>query len=334
MGPSSWRLGLPLAAFLISGVVVAAAQKRPSPKPVSVKSTVVVKKPPVPIAGKSALDKSTLEAYVRHLFVWGPQIQVQVDDPQPSPLPGMHEVKVTGSAGEARLEQTFYVSRDGQRIVQGQVYDVKENPFKADLDKLRTGNDPSLGSPGAPVVLVLFTDFQCPYCKEEAKMLRQNLISAYPKEVRLYFKDFPLEPIHPWAKPAAIAGRCIYGQSPEAFWDYHDWVFENQASITPEDLQAKVLEFAQKTNVDSLQLKRCMETKATEPDVNRSIEEGKSLRVGGTPTLFINGRRIASQLSWTQLRGIIDFEIDYQKSANNAGDSACCEVTLPSPLGR
>jgi protein-disulfide isomerase len=247
----------------------------------------------------------------------------------------MQEVKVTGSAGEARHEQTFYVSRDGRRIVQGQVYDIGENPFKPELDKLKTDSQPSLGSPGAPVALVLFTDFQCPYCREEAKMLRQNLISAYPKEVRLYFKDFPLESIHPWAKTAAIAGRCIFGQDADAFWEYHDWVFENQATFKPDDFPAKVMEYAgRKNNIDTLQLKRCLETRATEAEVNRSIEEGRSLAINGTPTLFINGRRIASQVGWPQLRAIIDFEIDYQKTAHNAGDTACCEVTLPSPIGR
>ena len=82
-----------------------------------------------------------------------------------------------------------------------------------DLDKLKTEFQPSLGTPGAPVVLVAFSDFECPHCKDEATMLRQNLLSAYPTQVRLYFKDFPLEAIHPWAKTAAIAGRCVFRQS-------------------------------------------------------------------------------------------------------------------------
>ena len=162
----------------------------------------------------SALDKATLEAYVRHLSVWGPQIKVEIGDPKPSPLPGMLEVNVHASAGAASQDEILYVSKDGQKIVRGMVFDVKENPFKADLDKLKTDLQPSFGTPGAPVVLVLFSDFECPYCKEEAKVLRTNLLSAYPKQVRLYFKDFPLEQIHPWAKPAAIAGRCVFKQKP------------------------------------------------------------------------------------------------------------------------
>src|SRR6266550_8429050 len=152
---------------------------------------------------KSALDKPTLEAYVRHLFVWGPQIKVEISNAKPSPLPGLMEVTVHASAGNAAQDEVFYISKDGQTLVRGSMFDVKDNPFKADLDKLKTDLQPSFGTPGAPVVLVLFSDFQCPFCKEEAKVLRTNLVSAYPKQVRVYFKDLPLDQIHPWGKPAA-----------------------------------------------------------------------------------------------------------------------------------
>jgi protein-disulfide isomerase len=280
---------------------------------------------------KSALDKPTLEAYVRHLFVWGPQIKVEISDAKPGPLPGMMEVTVRASAGAASQDVLFYVSKDGQKILQGSVYDIKDNPFKADLDKLKTDLQPNFGTAGAPVVLVLFSDFQCPYCKEEAKMLRGNLLSAYPKQVRLYFKDLPLEQIHPWAKPAAIAGRCVYKQNPTAFWDYHDWIYEHQGDITKENLREKVLEFAKGKEIDALQLGRCIDTRATEVEVDKSIGEARELRVNSTPTLFVNGRKLPAAVAWPDLRQIIDKEIEYQKTAKNAGEDCGCEVKLPSP---
>jgi protein-disulfide isomerase len=280
---------------------------------------------------KSALDKPTLEAYVRHLFVWGSQIKVDISDPKPAPLPGMLEVNVHASAGNASQDLLFYISKDGQKIVQGSVFDVKENPFKADLDKLKTDLQPSFGTPGAPVVLVLFSDFQCPYCKEEAKMLRSNLLSAYPKQVHAYFKDLPLEQIHPWAKPAAIAGRCVFKQNPAAFWDYHDWIYEHQGEITKENFRDKVMEFAKGKEIDALQLGRCLDTRATEAEVDKSVSEARALRVTSTPTLFVNGRRLPAQVAWPDLRQIIDQEIEYQKTAKNAGEDCGCEVKLPSP---
>ncbi len=280
---------------------------------------------------KSALDKATLEAYVRHLFVMKSDVTVQVSDPKPSQVPGFVEVVVHASKGDASGDFPFLISKDGSKILQATVYDVNSNPFKPDLDKLKTEFQPSFGTPGAPVVLVEFTDFECPYCKEEATMLRQNLLTAYPKQVRLYFKDFPIEAIHPWAKSAAIAGRCVFRQDPSSFWSYHDWMFAHQADITPVNLKDKVMEWAKgEKDIDVLQLGRCMDTKATEAEVDKNIAEAHALNVNATPTLFVNGRRIPQAIDWTNLRSIIDYEIEYQKTAKNAGE-ACCEVKLDTP---
>ena len=281
---------------------------------------------------KSAFDKPTLEAYVRHLFVWSPQIKVEIGDPKPAPVPGFSEVQVHASAGNASADETLYVSKDGQKIMRGNFFDVNQNPFKPELDKLHTDLQPSMGTPGAPVVVVLFSDFECPYCKEEAKALRSNLLSTYPKEVRLYFKDMPLEQIHPWALPAAIAGRCIFKQNPAAFWDYHDWIYEAQSDVTAENLKSKIMEFVKGREIDPLQLERCMDTKATLPEIEKSIAEAKALGVAGTPTLFVNGRLLTGQpASWANLRQVIDYEIEYQKTAKNAGEDCGCEVKLPGP---
>ena len=182
------------------------------------------------------------------------------------------------------------------------------------------------------MVLVEFSDFECPYCKQEAQMLRQNLISAYPTQVHFYFKEFPLESLHPWAKPAALAGRCVYRQHADAFWNFHDWMFEHQAEITAENLKNKVLEWAKgQKDIDALKLTECMDTKATEAEVEKTMAEGRALQVGGTPTLFINGRRIPNIIDWPSLRGIVDYEIEYQKTAKNAGEDCGCDLKLDLP---
>lgn len=315
---------LPVAAALLATAF--AAEKLATPKKGTASRSGT--------AGKSAFDKATMESYVRHLYVMGPAVKVEVGNPQSSSLPGFSEVKVHASSGPASQDFLFYVSKDGQKIVQGNIFDITQNPFKDDLDKLNTQFQPSLGTPGAPVVLVEFSDFQCPFCKDEAKMLRDNLISAYPKQVRLYFKEFPLEQLHPWARAAAIAGRCVFRQSPTAFWAFHDWVYDHQAEITQENFKNKVLEFAKGKEIDALQLGRCMDTKATEAEVNKNIAEGKALNLNSTPTLFINGRRLSGRVDWPTLRSIIDYEIEYQKTAKNAGEDCGCELKLPGLAGR
>ena len=282
-------------------------------------------------AAKSALDKTVLEDYVRHLFVWGPQIQVKVGDAKASEtLPGFREVSVVASAGQASQAITFYVSADGRYVIQGNVFDVTRSPFESDASKIKTDLQPSFGTPGAPVIVAVYSDFQCSFCKEEAMVIRQTLPNEYPKDIRVYFKDFPLEQIHPWARSAAIAGRCVFRQKPAAFWDYHDWIFEKQGEVNAENLKAKVEEFAKIKGLEPVQLSSCIDTKATEAEVDRSMAEARALGVNSTPTLFVNGRRVVGNVPFQQLKQIIDHEIEYAKT--HGGGEKCCEVTLPSPV--
>src|SRR5437879_8442644 len=247
---------------------------------------------------KSAFDKPTLEAYLRHLFPLRADWTVQILDPKPSELlPGYSEVRVRVSQGNASQEVPLLVSKDGTKILQGNVYDVNHNPFKPDLDKLKTQFQPALGTAGAPVAIVVFSDLQCPHCKGEAEMVRQNLIQNYPTQVRLYFKDFPIESLHPWAKAAAMAGRCIYAQKNEAFWEYHDWVFAHQDALTPQNLKDQVVGWAKGAkDVDALKLGACIDNKSTEAEVDAEMKEGQELTITGTPTLFINGRKISQTI--------------------------------------
>ena len=289
-----------------------------------------------PAQKKSAFDKATLEAYVRHMFVMDKQVAIQVGDPKPAPFAGYLEVVVAASLGDRHQDFPFLVSQDGAKIVQGNFtfFDVNQNPFKSDLDKLKTEGAPDKGTQGAPVVIVEFSDFECPYCKNEAGVLRENLLKEYPKQVHLYYKQFPLQSLHPWAKAAALASRCIYKQNHDAFWAYHDWIFDKQSDITPENLKDKVLEFAKgEKGLDGAQLGSCMDTKATEAEVQKDIDEGHALDVDSTPTLFVNGRKIASAIDWPTLKSIIDYEIEYQKTAKNAGEDCGCSVKLELPVG-
>jgi protein-disulfide isomerase len=282
---------------------------------------------------KSALDKATMEAYVRHLFVMDKRINVEVGNPSPSKeLPGFMDVKVHASMGMQAQDFQFLVSKDGSKILQGQVFDVNNNPFKSELDKIKTAFEPSLGAPGADVVLVEFSDFQCPYCKQEAQMLRDNLLKAYPTNVRLYFKTFPIESLHPWAKTAAIASKCVFQQKAPAFWNFHDWVFDKQAEITLENFKDKFMEWAKgQKDLDSKELGQCLDTKATAADVEKDMQEARELNVDRTPTLFVNGRRLGASIDWANLKQIIDYEAEYQKTAKNAGENCGCDTSLSLP---
>jgi protein-disulfide isomerase len=261
---------------------------------------------------KSAFDKATLEAYLRHVELYRSAVTFKIDDPKPSKnLPGFSEVAVHVSFEGGSKDELYYVSKDGQTIINGDVYNVGQNPFQSNLDRLTSAGAPSFGTPNAPITIFEFGDLQCPDCKMEAPVLRTNLMQSFPGKVRVYFKDFPLESLHPWARAAAIAGRCVYRQGEPAFWNFYDWIYENQEQIDPGNLQAKILAWAGQKGLDSIQLGRCIDTKSTESEVNSSIAEGRALGIRGTPTLFIDGRKIGG-LQWPDLQLVINNELQYQ----------------------
>ena len=141
-------------------------------------------------AKKSALDKPTLEAYIRHVELLPDDLKINVGDPKPSLFADFLEVPVQVETPTGVYAIRYFVSKDGQRIVKGSMFDVSKNPFQSELDKIKTDLQPSFGEPGAPVVMVVFTDFECPNCREEAKVLRENLQKALPQRRPCLFQGF------------------------------------------------------------------------------------------------------------------------------------------------
>jgi protein-disulfide isomerase len=160
--------------------------------------------------------------------------------------------------------------------------------------RLNVEHEPTFGPADAPVTIVEFGDLQCPSCRAEAPLLRELIPELFPNKIRIVFKDYPLESIHPWARAASIAGRCIFRQNPPAFWKFYDWDYENQDAITVENLKSRVLGWAAGNGIISTQLERCIDSKATDAEIARNIGEGRAVGVRGTPTLFVNGLKSAS----------------------------------------
>jgi protein-disulfide isomerase len=285
------------SALLLAGA--AAAQKRTGPyRPIRHQDD------------RPAFDKAKLEAYLRRVELWPPQVTVRIDDPKPF-VDGLYTVDVHLSSGPASRDDTYYITGDGRKVIRGRAFDLREKPFQHELDILQTSGAPSFGPADAPMTLVVFSDFECPICREEAKALRTNIPKEFPQEVRVVFKDFPLPAIHPWAEAAAIAGRCVFHQNAGAFWAYHDWAYEKQPELTAGNLRAKLLEWAKSQPLDILALTHCVDSRATAAEVAAEVAEGKRLDVEATPTLFLNGRRLVGQVPWENLSQIIRLELQY-----------------------
>ena len=310
-----------LVSFTLAALIAAAQ--------ITIKPGAAAVSAPAASNKKSTFDRAAVGEYVKTIEMWPKDLELKIGDPKASAyLPGFQEFTVGAIyQGNEVLQRQYYMSPDGQRFIQGNVFMLSKHPFQRNIDKLKTDLMPSFGTPGAPVTLVVFSDFQCPFCREEAKTIREQLPKEFPTEVRIYYKEFPLTSIHPWAMKSAVAGRCVFRANPEAFWDYHDWIFDKQADITAENVTSKILEWAGVKGLDTLALTRCMETSATEPEVRKNMAEGLSLGVDRTPTMFLNGRPLEG-MQWEQLKARIAFELGYQKTAKNAGEK-CCEVTIP-----
>jgi protein-disulfide isomerase len=284
-------------------------------------------------ADKTGFDKATLEAYLRHVELWRPEVGVKIDDATESKeLPGFLDVSVHLTYnGNTAPTQHYFMSKDGKKIFRADVYDINHNPFQANMEKLDLKGAPSLGPANAPVTVVVFSDFQCPLCKAEAEIIHKEIPAAFPDKVRVYFRDFPLESLHNWARPAAIAGRCVYKQNPAAFWDFHDWIYENQTYIGLDNINSKLQEFATAKGLDGMQFSRCLESKSTEPEVNASLAIGHSLQLNATPTLFVNGRKLEGAVPWETLQVLIKMELDHQAAAAKPAEKDdCCTVKIPT----
>jgi protein-disulfide isomerase len=167
--------------------------------------------------------------------------------------------------------------------------------------EVSVGDDPALGPEDAPVVMIEFSDFNCPYCgrfaHETLPLLREN----YADQVRFVYRDFPI--LGESSLQAAIAAECAYAQG--AFWEYHDVLFENQGNFS----QPMLIRFAEELGLDVVQFTACQRDEATRDAVIADYAEAQRLGVTGTPTFFINGRRMVGAQPYEVFQRMIDEEL-------------------------
>lgn len=180
------------------------------------------------------------------------------------------------------------------------------NPTAAQRYNIPVGNLPAFGPADAPITIIEFSDFECPFCHKWFAETWSLLVKTYPGKLRLYYRDFPLISIHPNAVPAAIAARCANEQN--QFWAFHDKVYSSTAygNSTYEAYAAAV-------GIDVTKFKACVAAKTYEKDVNADLEFGSSLGIRGTPTFFINGIPLVGAQPFSAFQKIIDQELAVKK---------------------
>ena len=276
------------------------------------------------------VDKPKLEAYIRYAEGFTSDVQFSIDDPIPSAYKGYFRVVAHLTKGGNRLDRVYYVTPDGQHFLNGTIWDLNDSPFLDTLEHLPT-DGPAFGPANAKVTIVVFSDFECPYCRQLAKTLRDNIPQKFPNDVRVIFKDYPIDSIHPWAHAAAEASHCVADQKNTAFWAFHDWIFDHQQEVNQANLREKTLDFAKENGLDTAKLANCIDTHATAAIVEQSLRAGQALQIEQTPTLFIDGRTVGGAISWEQLQSLIDLELKRPANVPGPPVEKCCEVPI-SPV--
>lgn len=231
--------------------------------------------------------------------------------------PTAEEVNAFYEANKARINQPKEkISPQIQQYLQQQASSTARNDFIQRLKKeyaaasyleplriaVETAGKPSLGPANAPVTLVEFSDFQCPFCKAFASTLKE-VEKNYPKEVRVVFRQFPLANIHPNALKAAEASLCSQEQG--RFWELHDEMFADQSTLKVEDLKAK----AAKLKLDATAFNACLDSGKFAKKVSEEVRDGSVVGVSGTPAVFINGRFLSGAQPYQEVAKIIDEEL-------------------------
>jgi protein-disulfide isomerase len=163
-------------------------------------------------------------------------------------------------------------------------------------------NDPAIGAASAPITIVEFSDFQCPFCQRAAPTLKQ-IRAKYGDKVRVVWKDYPLTQIHPQAFKAAEAAHCAEEQG--KFWEFHDQMFGNQAALQPDNLK----KYAADMGLDATKFNACLDSSKYAERVRDGVAAGTRLGVNSTPTLYINGRLLTGAQPYETFAAIIDEEL-------------------------
>jgi len=277
------RSSIKLIPVLLLTSILGAAQSSTTGKPAD---------KPASGAAVNLPSEATVDSFMQQTFGYEPQVSWKIASIKPAPVPGLAQVDVVLASPQGQQISRFYVTADGEHAVIGDIIPFGARPFdpvKKTLEKGITG--PSRGPKDAAVTIVEFGDLQCPVCKA-AQPVIEALIAAEPK-ARFVFQNFPLE-MHNWAAKGAAYADCVGQASNDAFWKFVGKVYETQADITAENADEKLTALADGAGVKGADIAGCATTPVTKAHVEASVALGKSVEVTGTPTLFINGRKIGS----------------------------------------
>ncbi|MGA3040652.1 MAG: thioredoxin domain-containing protein [Bryobacteraceae bacterium] len=268
--------------------------------------------PAVDLSGLSPAQKATALKLLRERGCscgCGMKVaECRVKDPNCFYSKGLATVMVT-SLKAGKSEKEALADAEASRFAHPPEHKLLEDPIE-----VPTAGAPETGPDNAPITLVEFSDFQCPYCTLATPQL-QAIMRVYPTQVRLFFKQFPLD-IHSQAAMAAAA--AVAAQKQGKFWEMHDALFASHNDLS----RPTILALASAIGVDVKRFEADLDSAEVRKAVARDQEDGSNIGVMSTPTLFIDGQHYNGEIKLTTLKPILDAELKHPASPGKKAPSA------------
>lgn len=272
----------------------------------------------VPLFGQSSPPPDLsrrIERQVRAYAEAPPEATITIGVRSASSFNGYDNVPITIEANGVRKTVNFLLAKDGSKLVYLTELDLKQDPYAENMSRIDLTGRPFRGPENAPATVVVYDDFECPFCARMYVTLINEAMNRYRGRVKVVMKDFPLVEAHPWAMRAAVDAHCLADLSFPAYWDFSDYVHTHQPEVMekfratsnggPAAIDAIAQGFGEKRALKSDQLQACL-VRQDQTQVQSSMAEGKSLGVSATPTLFVNGQEVEGILSDESLRALLD----------------------------
>jgi len=257
----------------------------------------------------------TVNSFLRALWGYDANRIWRVEAIQTTPAAGVSKVVVfvAEKTPNAKVQtSSFFVMPDGKHAIAdaSSVMNFGATPF-AEVRKLLQdrADGPARGSASKDLLLVEFSDLQCPHCKE-AQGTMDQLVKDFPN-ARVVYQNYPLVDIHPASFEAAAYGVCVAKQKNDAFFPYAQAVFDTQGALTPEDKDTTLKAAVTKAGLDPAAIASCSVTQATKDEVNASIKLGQDAGIDQTPLLSVNGHLLPlTAIPYETLKQIIAFQAE------------------------
>ena len=256
-------------------------------------------------------SKQTVEAFMRHTFGYDENLKWEVVEIKPGPDPALAEVSVAINTPQGQQLTKLYVTPDQKYAITGDFMPFGADPYAPARAELKKANGPAKGAANPSVTIVEFADLQCPSCKHAYPTV-EKLLKEIPNS-KLVFEQFPLTQIHKWAFEAAKYGECVNRQNKDAFWKFLDLVYQNQDSmqaLSEADAAPKLKQYATEAGANAEEASKCTADSSVAAKIYASMELGKEMGVTGTPTLFVDGRKIGNVngIPYEVLKSIVEFQ--------------------------